>query len=509
MKRPASQSKDEDSKRSRHLASNGLSTYEAILDAIDGVDLSSDQLFSITKKSETLYCLKVNLITQHFPTDLLRHLLETAQIPTLPLLHLLPLRLVSQSWNRVICSLPKINIKARGVNCTRIFEVFSHLRSFTLDKASTHPTDFSIMTGLTKLTIDEGSPFLWFEERKGFSTDLTELAPLTNLKKLTLRSRFINQLTHLTSLTSLHLKTPFKITNHMMNQLPNLTRLVCDSTHFIVQTGFGIYRDTDEDGRLIQYEGDWNSSFEFHGQGTYITQMSRYEGQWVNGEEHGNGICYFWDPKGCEEGMWDELEPRQSYRRPKPWEIDKNGPDVDRYEGEFKHGKQNGQGTYYHSNGGRYEGQWVNDEEHGHGVFYFRDGSKYEGHWVDGRRHGHGVLDKPKKGEKYDGNWKDGEKHGNGTLYRLIGTTFEVEYEGEWRRGKWHGHGIYHGGDGSNYEGQFKNGKRHGKGTSYSSSGDRFEGNWVNGKKRGFGIKYCINGEKIEKEWGKKYPNKD
>ena len=51
----------------------------------------------------------------------------------------------------------------------------------------------------------------------------------------------------------------------------------------------------------------------------------------------------------------------------------------DIYEGTFKKGEPDGEGTYYHKNGNMYKGEFLNDKAHGKGIFYFRDGSSYEG----------------------------------------------------------------------------------------------------------------------------------
>lgn len=63
------------------------------------------------------------------------------------------------------------------------------------------------------------------------------------------------------------------------------------------------------------------------------------------------------------------------------WSDNLSFPDGNvRYEGEFKDGKQDGQGTEYYANGDRYEGMWSEDRAVG-GWRYFTNGTKEYGHW--------------------------------------------------------------------------------------------------------------------------------
>ena len=45
-----------------------------------------------------------------------------------------------------------------------------------------------------------------------------------------------------------------------------------------------------------------------------------------------------------------------------------------KYEGEFKDNKRNGQGTYFWNNGNHYQGKWENDLRHGKGIFIWKSG---------------------------------------------------------------------------------------------------------------------------------------
>jgi hypothetical protein len=62
----------------------------------------------------------------------------------------------------------------------------------------------------------------------------------------------------------------------------------------------------------------------------------------------------------------------------------------DRYEGEFKDGKPDGSGTYYHLSNNQYQGD------------------KYSGQFLAGSRHGAGLYTSAKGGETQEGIWKAG-----------------------------------------------------------------------------------------------------
>ena len=56
------------------------------------------------------------------------------------------------------------------------------------------------------------------------------------------------------------------------------------------------------------------------------------------------------------------------------------------------------------------------------GTLTFRDGDKYVGEYKDGKPNGQGTQTLP-NGWKYVGSWKDG-KEWNGTIYRKNGNNF-------------------------------------------------------------------------------------
>ena len=53
----------------------------------------------------------------------------------------------------------------------------------------------------------------------------------------------------------------------------------------------------------------------------------------------------------------------------------------DKHVGEWKDGKEHGQGTATYADGNKYVGEYRNDKRHGQGTFTFADGTKYVGKW--------------------------------------------------------------------------------------------------------------------------------
>jgi len=73
----------------------------------------------------------------------------------------------------------------------------------------------------------------------------------------------------------------------------------------------------------------------------------------------------------------------------------------DHYQGEFRNGGVNGQGTRVWSDGGRFEGAWLNGDAHGQGTKVFSSGERQVGYFQ------HGLMQ-------------------NGTAYSLDGYTCHV-----------------------------------------------------------------------------------
>ena len=93
-----------------------------------------------------------------------------------------------------------------------------------------------------------------------------------------------------------------------------------------------------------------------------------------------------------------------------------------KYVGEWKDNKKNGQGTYTRASGEKYVGEWKDDERHGQGTITWAGGDKYVGEFKDDERHGQGTWTFA-DGSKYVGEWKDGLPHGQGTHRYADGKT--------------------------------------------------------------------------------------
>lgn len=411
MKRPSLLAEPEsqnEPKRTKH-SSLVLANFRDVIDALDNLDFTSDQLVHLSKKIDGLYSLKVNPISQHFPTDLWQKILHIAKIPKLPLNDLLALRTVSQSWNQVIRSFTRINTRRKtAMNCPKLFTIFPSLRSLRLGPACI-PKNMSLLTGLTTLKLDDQTPDPTF---KRFSANLAEFSRLTNLTKLMLRSTTVASLRSLTFLSCLHLLAPLQISQTELDQLPHLTRLITnDASLFLQPREFGVLRETNR-----HYEGGWDGTV-FHGQGTLIELDRRYEGQWRDGQEHGYGVAYLWD--------------EHAYSG-KPWKVDKTGPQmIAKYEGLWEDGRECGHGVcWWTVDGTRYEGQWEGGQQNGEGVQYDPDGGRFEGHWRDGGREGHGIY-YYSDGSHHEGQWNNDLRTGQGIHYYPSGARFE----GEWVKG--------------------------------------------------------------------------
>jgi len=140
------------------------------------------------------------------------------------------------------------------------------------------------------------------------------------------------------------------------------------------------------EGELTRTNGDiykGNFDGDSEGQGCYISKDYTYDGQWKNGQHDGQGTVTF--------------------------------PNGDKYEGQFKNSVFEGQGTYYYSNGSKYAGEWINGQQNGQGMLKDSNGL-YIGKWENGRQNGQGTIVWSNL-SKYVGEWKNGTMDGQGTLF--------------------------------------------------------------------------------------------
>jgi hypothetical protein len=149
-----------------------------------------------------------------------------------------------------------------------------------------------------------------------------------------------------------------------------------------------------------------------------------------------------------------------------------------KYVGEFKDGKIDGQGTYTYANGNKYVGEHKNGKRNGQFTVTFANGDKYVGGYKDDKLNGQGTFTFA-NGNKYVGEYKDGKRDGQGTV--TFGDNGD-KYVGDWRDGKYNGQGTFTFANGNKYVGEYKDDKRNGQGTEYAANGSiSNQGIWSDG----------------------------
>jgi hypothetical protein len=91
------------------------------------------------------------------------------------------------------------------------------------------------------------------------------------------------------------------------------------------------------------------------------------------------------------------------------------------------------------------------------GEFQTSRHEKYVGEFRNGKPNGQGTLTMT-AGTKYVGELKDGLPNGQGILTFVSGPFASQKYVGGWRGGRFHGQGIEYGADGKVRSGRWENG---------------------------------------------------
>ena len=151
-------------------------------------------------------------------------------------------------------------------------------------------------------------------------------------------------------------------------------------------------------------------------------------------------------------------------------------PNGDQYNGDFKNGIREGEGTMvYGESGNKYEGQWKNNLKDGIGKMTFGTDAEYTGHFTEGKRCGEGVYKYLKTKDLYSGSWKNGLKHGKGTFIfydtkmKIVGDWFN----GQIIKGRW----IF--ANGTYFEGKFENNYPKGEGVWHFVNGNVVKGEFT------------------------------
>ena len=191
---------------------------------------------------------------------------------------------------------------------------------------------------------------------------------------------------------------------------------------------------------------------------------AKYDGEYKDGKMNGQGTC-----------VW---------------------PNETKYVGEFKDGVICGQGTKTWSNGSKYVGEWKNNNMSGQGTHTWTTGVKYVGEWSEGKINGQGTKIWP-SGTMYVGEWRDEEMSGKGTYTWANGN----KYVGDFKYDKMNGQGTMTWPDGTIYIGEFKDGEINGQGTLTWPNGKKYVGEWKATKRNGQGTMTFPNGEEYVGEW--------
>ena len=141
-----------------------------------------------------------------------------------------------------------------------------------------------------------------------------------------------------------------------------------------------------------------------------------YVGEWKDGKRNGQGTEYRADGTILRSGIWENgafgsgrseqaeatpsimpgrLPPCREPYYAATWTNcvgEYTWPSGNKYVGEWKDGKRNGQGTYTWPDGQRYVGEFKDGNYNGQGTYTWPGGRKYVGEWQDGRPSGQGTL---------------------------------------------------------------------------------------------------------------------
>lgn len=235
---------------------------------------------------------------------------------------------------------------------------------------------------------------------------------------------------------------------------------------------------------------------------------SKYVGAIVDGKMEGFGVLI--KPDELYIGYFHESKPNgflKLYRNDKLY-----------YEGNWKDGTFNGEGTLYKEDGSIKTGNWVAGRLSQTLVDIQLPQGHYYGYVKDGKPEGAGRM-AYNDSSFYDGNWNNGSWSGDGKYYTLTDTlagewgngklngagiykTENFIYEGDWTDNKPDGIGYAASNDSSFYSGEWSEGKRHGYGDMIFSNGDSYFGDWSNNQFDGTGTyTYVQTGDVYYGEW--------
>jgi lysozyme len=171
-------------------------------------------------------------------------------------------------------------------------------------------------------------------------------------------------------------------------------------------------------------------------------------------------------------------------------EVEKVLEDGSSYEGSWLAGKMHGEGIHMSPEGEIYEGSFVEGRRDGHGRAKYKDGSEYEGLWKDDLRHGTGSYRSP-KGNVYEGEWRYGR------LDDGILKSADWTYTGQMQGMSPSGVGVVDYKDGRVYAGYWHKGFKQGLGRMCHPDGKVEFGFWDQGSLMHSGKKDFRTGSKV------------
>jgi tetratricopeptide (TPR) repeat protein len=184
----------------------------------------------------------------------------------------------------------------------------------------------------------------------------------------------------------------------------------------------GYWKDGKFEGKGImvlksgyRYDGEWKNG-ERNGFGTTIyTNGEKYVGSMVNDRIQGKGTVYNSDGTIKRNGTWNDAGLFNGYGT----ETYSNG----RYEGNWANGKENGEGSFYFDNGDKYSGSFVNGDCNGQGTYYLKSGDRRTGTWGNWKMNGQGAYYYI-NGDKFTGTFIDSKLYGTGTFTDKEGNNY-------------------------------------------------------------------------------------
>jgi len=204
----------------------------------------------------------------------------------------------------------------------------------------------------------------------------------------------------------------------------------------------------------------------------------RYEGEFVDGKRHGQGVQYF---ARVGKSVTGEFRKGKIYHGEGALYIAKTN---NLFEGRWEKGKFTGYAesdTVYNNDRFNFKGNMVNGHKCGYGELTFPNGQVYLGNFESDVRHGQGKM-VCRSGNTAQGEFrKDRLYNGTGTMEYTHGSIFT----GTWENGWWQGPGKLVTGDGVVYEGNYDKGRLYGPGYVTYPDGPKYSGMFTNGKMTG------------------------